>query len=93
MSKKVMGHSGMLLNYPDTAVEKPCEGECTLLWQQAGLEYPNGTNGMLSPSSFLASICMAEITAKYACFYSEHRQWDVVSVEPPSNIFPPSELY
>ncbi|KAF2419607.1 hypothetical protein EJ08DRAFT_706428 [Tothia fuscella] len=43
MSKKsASGHAGMLENYPDTAVDKPCE-ECTLLWQQAGMEYPNGT--------------------------------------------------
>jgi hypothetical protein len=37
------GHAGMLENYPDTGVEKPCE-ECTLLWQQAGLEYANESN-------------------------------------------------
>jgi hypothetical protein len=44
MGKKSMsGHAGMLENYPDTGVEKPCE-ECTLLRQEAGLEYPNGTN-------------------------------------------------
>ncbi|KAF2666114.1 hypothetical protein BT63DRAFT_416527 [Microthyrium microscopicum] len=47
MSTKIMGHAGMLWNYPDTKVEKPCDGECTLLQQQAGLEYPNGTNGAL----------------------------------------------
>jgi hypothetical protein len=45
-----MGHAGMLANYPDTKVEKPCDGECTLLWQQPGLEYPNGTNGKLLPA-------------------------------------------
>jgi hypothetical protein len=41
--KSLSGHAGMLENYPDTNVEKPCE-ECTLLFQSAGLEYPNGTN-------------------------------------------------
>lgn len=44
MSKKsTSGHAGMLENYPDTNVEKPCD-ECTLLFQSAGLEYANGTN-------------------------------------------------
>jgi len=44
MGKKSMsGHAGMLENYPDTGVEKPCV-ECTLLRQEAGMEYPNGTN-------------------------------------------------
>jgi hypothetical protein len=36
------GHSGMLENYPDLTVEKPCSDECTILTQEAGLEYPDG---------------------------------------------------
>lgn len=43
MQVKSMGHAGMLPNYPDTKIEKPCEDECTILWQQSGLEYANGT--------------------------------------------------
>jgi hypothetical protein len=38
------GHAGMLENYPDVAVEKPCASECTTLVQHAGLEYARGTN-------------------------------------------------
>jgi hypothetical protein len=45
MSKKSFPsrHAGMLENYGDTSIEKPCE-ECTLLYQVAGLEYPDGTD-------------------------------------------------
>lgn len=42
-TKSPSGHAGMLENYPDINVEKPCE-ECVLLFQTAGFEYPNGTN-------------------------------------------------
>jgi hypothetical protein len=42
--KSISGHAGMLENYPDLAVEKPCSGECTILVQEAGLEYPDGRN-------------------------------------------------
>lgn len=46
MSKRsaMTGHAGMLENYPDSKIEKPCAGECTILRQQAGLEYANGSN-------------------------------------------------
>ena len=37
------GEAGSLWNYPDTSVTKPCTGECTIVSQQAGLEYPDGT--------------------------------------------------
>ena len=42
--KSYSGHAGMLENYPDTTVEKPCSDECTILTQEAGLEYPDGSN-------------------------------------------------
>jgi hypothetical protein len=38
------GVRGMLWNFPDWRVDKPCSGYCTILRQWAGLEYPNGTN-------------------------------------------------
>jgi hypothetical protein len=41
--KSLRGHAGMLQNYPDTEIAKPCEGNCTILFAQAGLEYPDGT--------------------------------------------------
>lgn len=44
MGVKNQGHAGMLPNHPDPKIEKPCEGDCTIVWQQAGLEYANGTN-------------------------------------------------
>jgi hypothetical protein len=44
MSKKSLrGHAGMLQNYPDTDIAKPCAGNCTILFAQAGLEYPDGS--------------------------------------------------
>ncbi|TID21006.1 Diphthamide biosynthesis protein 2 [Venturia nashicola] len=36
------GDKGTLFNLPDTSIERPCEGECTILTQQAGLEFVNG---------------------------------------------------
>lgn len=36
------GDKGTVFNLPDTSVERPCEGECTVLTQQAGLEFVNG---------------------------------------------------
>lgn len=42
MSKTgVTGEAGSLWNYPDTAIPKPCT-ECTIVSQQAGLEFPDG---------------------------------------------------
>lgn len=38
------GERGMLWNYPDLQIERPCSGDCTLLKQLAGLEYSNGSN-------------------------------------------------
>lgn len=38
------GHAGMLENFPDFSVDRPCEGHCTLLNQVAGLEYADGKN-------------------------------------------------
>jgi hypothetical protein len=42
--KSISGHAGMLENYVDTAIEKPCSGECVILRQVGGLEYTNGEN-------------------------------------------------
>jgi hypothetical protein len=41
--KNAFGEMGTLYNYPDTQIERPCEGDCILLGITAGLEYPNGT--------------------------------------------------
>lgn len=77
MGKKIFGHNGMLYNHPDFVVERPCEGECTLLWQQAGLEYPNGTNGMLLPPLVLCG----RKSNQNGCVNSKHRYKHVVSLE------------
>jgi hypothetical protein len=43
MNKKSQsGHLGMLENFVDKSIAKPCNGECTIIWQQAGLEYADG---------------------------------------------------
>jgi hypothetical protein len=42
--KSINGHAGMVENYVDTAIEKPCSKECVILRQVGGLEYPNGDN-------------------------------------------------
>ncbi|KAE9982716.1 hypothetical protein EG328_010709 [Venturia inaequalis] len=51
--KSLNGHAGMLENYPDNKVEKPCSDECTLLQQQAGLEYPDGSNANINTGLWL----------------------------------------
>ena len=43
MKKNPTGERGMLWNYPDLLIERPCGGECTLLKQLAGLEYADGS--------------------------------------------------
>lgn len=46
--KSQSGHAGMLENWVDTAIEKPCSGdECVILRQVGGLEYVDGTNANL----------------------------------------------
>lgn len=42
--KNDFGEMGSLYNYPDTGVERPCEGECVMLGITAGLEYANGSD-------------------------------------------------
>jgi hypothetical protein len=42
--KSFSGHAGMLENYPDLEIQKPHDDEFTMLWQQAGLEFANGTD-------------------------------------------------
>jgi hypothetical protein len=43
MKTNPTGERGMLWNYPDLQIERPCNGECTILRQLAGLEYANGS--------------------------------------------------
>lgn len=48
----ITGESGMLWNYPDTNVAKPCT-ECTIVGQVAGLEYPDGRNANVDTGMWL----------------------------------------
>jgi hypothetical protein len=48
----INGEAGALWNYPDTSVAKPCT-ECTILAQQAGLEYPDGRNANIDTGMWL----------------------------------------
>ena len=47
------GAHGMLWNWGDTSVDKPCSGSCTILRQWAGLEYPNGDNANIDTGMWL----------------------------------------
>jgi hypothetical protein len=51
-TKGLTGEPGMLWNYPDIGVTKPCE-ECVLLNQQAGLEFINGSNANIDKGLWL----------------------------------------
>ncbi|QDS68772.1 hypothetical protein FKW77_005252 [Venturia effusa] len=51
--KSLNGHAGMLENYPDNVVEKPCSDACTILQQQAGLEYADGSNANIDTGLWL----------------------------------------
>jgi hypothetical protein len=42
--KNLVGEEGSLFNYPDQDWERPCEGKCTIVGVQAGLEYADGKN-------------------------------------------------
>ncbi|KAF2666057.1 hypothetical protein BT63DRAFT_458422 [Microthyrium microscopicum] len=48
----LVGESGMLWNYPDLAIPKPCT-ECTIVAQVAGLEYPDGKNANINTGMWL----------------------------------------
>jgi hypothetical protein len=48
----IVGEPGMLWNYPDTAIAKPCT-ECTITRQWAGLELPDGTSANIDKGLWL----------------------------------------
>jgi hypothetical protein len=48
----IVGEQGMLWNYPDTSIAKPCT-ECTIVRQWAGLELPDGTNANIDKGLWL----------------------------------------
>jgi len=48
----IMGENGMLWNYPDLAIPKPCT-ECTIVSQVAGLEYADGKNANIDTGLWL----------------------------------------
>jgi hypothetical protein len=48
----ITGEAGSLWNYPDTNIEKPCS-VCTIVSQQAGLEFPNGDNANVDHGMWL----------------------------------------
>jgi hypothetical protein len=47
-----MGESGVLYNYPDVKVEKPCQ-QCILVGLNADLEYVNGTQATTAQGLWL----------------------------------------
>lgn len=55
MKKNPTGERGMLWNYPDLQIERPCSGECTLLKQIAGLEYANGSQANIDSGMWFVS--------------------------------------
>jgi hypothetical protein len=48
----IVGEPGSLWNYPDTNIPKPCT-ECTIVSQQAGLEYADGKNANIDTGMWL----------------------------------------
>ena len=40
--RNIAGEMGVLYNYPDLNVARPCSGDCVLLGISAGLEYLDG---------------------------------------------------
>jgi hypothetical protein len=67
VSLPTMEH-GMLWNYPDINIEKPCV-ECTLLKQWAGLEFPDGTDANIDTGMWLHHMVQ---------FASGPTRWDAV---------------
>ncbi|KAF2672376.1 hypothetical protein BT63DRAFT_452881 [Microthyrium microscopicum] len=51
--KNMLGEMGMLSNFPHTNMAKPCEGDCTIMGMNAGLEYLNGTNANIDSGLWL----------------------------------------
>lgn len=48
----ITGEAGMLWNFPDLAIPKPCT-TCTIVSQVAGLEYPDGKNANIDTGMWL----------------------------------------
>jgi hypothetical protein len=48
----IVGESGMLWNFPDLNIPKPCT-ECTIIKQWAGLEFPDGRNANIDSGLWL----------------------------------------
>ncbi|KAF2669805.1 hypothetical protein BT63DRAFT_453988 [Microthyrium microscopicum] len=68
-TKSVTGHSGMLESYYDPTVQKPCDGDCSILQQVGGLEYTNGTNANIDTGMWLHHMVH---------FNTGARRWDPV---------------
>lgn len=51
--KNPLGEEGALWNYADLVAPKPCEGECTIVGVNAGLEYPDGKNANIDTGLWL----------------------------------------
>lgn len=55
--KNGLGEAGMLFNYPDPGVAKPCAGDCVLLGMNADLEFADGSNANNSNGMWLHHVC------------------------------------
>jgi hypothetical protein len=49
----ITGEMGMLWNYPDVKIEKPCSTTCVIIRQWAGLEFPDGRNANIDNGMWL----------------------------------------
>ncbi|QDS72079.1 hypothetical protein FKW77_003155 [Venturia effusa] len=75
MNKKgITGEAGSLWNYPDTDIEKPCT-QCTIVAQQAGLEFPDGKNANIDSGLWLHHMVH---------FLSGPGRWDPTCLNSPS---------
>ncbi|KAF2432732.1 hypothetical protein EJ08DRAFT_658730 [Tothia fuscella] len=52
-TKNLMGQYGMLFNLPNKNLEKPCEGNCTLIGMSSGLEYADGKTANVNEGLWL----------------------------------------
>lgn len=59
----ITGEAGSLWNYPDTAIEKPCT-ECTIVAQQAGLEFLDGKNANIDSGLWLHHVRQSTLSGR-----------------------------
>jgi hypothetical protein len=92
MNKKSLGgHSGMLEAYTDRAIEKPCSDECTILRQQAGLEYPDGSNANIDTGMWHVTPFQHVSFGSFVNNFAGFTIWFTSSLALPDGMLPATE--